>query len=368
MLGSAEKPLPFLQSSLELREAVAETNPREIRAKRDLARTCNNIGSAYFMLGSAERGLPFLRKSIDLWETVAQGDVHDVESKRDLAMSYSNLAQLYMKMLSPAKAIPLFEREVELREMFASADARNLQAQRELSQAYSKIARANESTAAPAQARLWYVKSLAIDEKWSELKPDTSRARRRIAATCEQIGCCAAQTEDWRAAVTYTRRAIEHARAASAIVRPDEPFQWDFSTTLSNLGRYQAAAGLLKEAISSFEEAITANPASARAYNDLAWVLATAWDDSLRDGKRALALATVSCDLAGSLGANQLDTLAAAYAATGNFADAVARQKEAVAAAGSSPASNLEQLRHRLKLYEFEVPYRLPKPDNSPKP
>ena len=53
--------------------------------------------------------------------------------------------------------------------------------------------------------------------------------------------------------------------------------------------------------------------------NNLAWVLATSPDDKLRDGKRAIELATKAAEVSNYETPHVLSTLAAAYAETGDF-------------------------------------------------
>jgi hypothetical protein len=57
--------------------------------------------------------------------------------------------------------------------------------------------------------------------------------------------------------------------------------------------------------------------------NDLAWLLATAPDEKCRDGKRAVELATKACSLTDYKDASLVDSLAAAYAETGDLEAAV---------------------------------------------
>ena len=51
------------------------------------------------------------------------------------------------------------------------------------------------------------------------------------------------------------------------------------------------------EAIADFEKALKLEPEDDGVLNNLAWVLATSPDDKLRDGKRAIELATKACEL-----------------------------------------------------------------------
>ncbi len=78
--------------------------------------------------------------------------------------------------------------------------------------------------------------------------------------------------------------------------------------------------------------------------NDLAWLLATCPDDSVRDGAKAVELAQDACDATEWKNAYYLDTLAAAYAELGNFEAAVKWSEKSMEFAGAEKA---QLARHR---------------------
>ena len=73
------------------------------------------------------------------------------------------------------------------------------------------------------------------------------------------------------------------------------------------------------KAIDDYTEAVRLDPKYALAYSKLASLLATCPDKSVRDGKQAVLVATRTCELTQWKNANDLDTLAAAYAEVGRF-------------------------------------------------
>ena len=111
------------------------------------------------------------------------------------------------------------------------------------------------------------------------------------------------------------------------------------------------------KAAEDYDKAVEINPDSAVGQNGLAWLLSTAPDDKVRDGKRALEAAKKACELTDHKNGGYLDTLAAAYAEVGQFDKAVEWQEKALKA-GDIPIKDLDAARQRLELYKAKKPYR----------
>jgi tetratricopeptide (TPR) repeat protein len=92
----------------------------------------------------------------------------------------------------------------------------------------------------------------------------------------------------------------------------------------------------------------------------LAWLLATCPDESRRDPSRAVFHAQQACRRTFERGRMALQSLAAAHAARGAFAEAVHWQQKAMAAPGWPPRDELEHSTAILKLYQDGKPYRSP--------
>lgn len=112
-----------------------------------------------------------------------------------------------------------------------------------------------------------------------------------------------------------------------------------------------------KEAIADFEIVVKEQPENDSILNNFAWVLATSPVDELRDGKRAIELATKACEVTDYEKPHILSTLAAAYAETGDFETAIKWSKKAVEM-GSDDEEVDEQLENELKSYQEKKPWR----------
>ena len=84
-----------------------------------------------------------------------------------------------------------------------------------------------------------------------------------------------------------------------------------------------------------------------------------------RDGKRAVELAARAAEATQHQNPGVLDTLAAAYAATGRYADAVKYQQQAIALAPEQAQSEFGQ---RLQRYQEKTPYVLPDKEEAVSP
>jgi cytochrome c-type biogenesis protein CcmH/NrfG len=119
------------------------------------------------------------------------------------------------------------------------------------------------------------------------------------------------------------------------------------------IGRGQAGAGL-----GALREAHRLQPANPQYANSLAWHLATLADPQSRDPKSALTLARRLNERAGARDPQILDTLAAAQAADGQFAEAVKTAETALQLATRQQREQLaEQIRSRLERYRDGRPY-----------
>ncbi len=125
---------------------------------------------------------------------------------------------------------------------------------------------------------------------------------------------------------------LQKGRVDEAITQYQKALQID-----SNVGKAHSTLGLallqkgkVGEAINQYQIALRIEPTDPAFQNNLAWLLATCSQASLRDGKKALQLARQANELAGGRNPTILHTLAAAFAETGRFADATRTAQEAI--------------------------------------
>jgi tetratricopeptide (TPR) repeat protein len=111
------------------------------------------------------------------------------------------------------------------------------------------------------------------------------------------------------------------------------------------------------KAIADFAKAIDLDPDYAFPHSRLAWHLATCKEAKVRNGKDAVIHAQKACELDRWQEPAFLETLAAAYAESGDFKEAVKWQKKAETLLGADKARQNEA-RQRLALYEKGEAFR----------
>jgi tetratricopeptide (TPR) repeat protein len=115
----------------------------------------------------------------------------------------------------------------------------------------------------------------------------------------------------------------------------------------------------VKEAISEYEQTLNLAPEDGAALNNLAWILATSSDASVRDGARAVTLATRAVQGSGGRNPIVVRTLAAAQAETGQFAEAIATAEAAKSLADTQRKPQLVRtLEEEITLYRAHEPVR----------
>jgi tetratricopeptide (TPR) repeat protein len=217
-------------------------------------------------------------------------------------------------------------------------------------------------------ARKRYPEALTNYLQALKLLPNYTNAHNNIAVTLENLG----RHDE---AVTHYQRALEldpklsaaHANyglilarqgdmagalphfAEAAKLEPDNA-QAQFHFGLGLLTQQQIAA-----ALDRFRVTIKLRPDWVPPMHTLAWTLATHETAALRNGSEAVALAERTCTLTKRADPVQLDTLAAAYAESGRFAEAIRTAEEARRLTTGKLAQEIDA---RLQLYRKNQAHR----------
>lgn len=237
-----------------------------------------------------------------------------------------------------------------------------------------------------AQTRIFMGMALAKQKKYDEavvqynaalkLDPDSAIAQNNLARILHTQGQFNAAIEHYKAALNLNPKlAIAHnnlgilllqqGRLASGTrqlrealkLKPDNAeTQFNLALALNQQAQWSEAAGLFREtldghandpkahyefavalahlkkpreAMSQYAAALLIQPDFPAALDGLAWILSTDANPDFRNGDEAVKMSRRACELTGNQDADKLKTLAAAYAETGRFGDAMDTLREA---------------------------------------
>ena len=146
-------------------------------------------------------------------------------------------------------------------------------------------------------------------------------------------------------------KAVEYCRKSLA----EQP---DYISPRANLAKALFELGDTPSAVKEYYKVIEYDAENLKALNFLAWIQATSRNGQLRKPQEALKLAQRAAKAADYKTAEVLDTLAVAYAATGDFEQAVTEADKAIALAESAGEAALAQrIARRRGLFKNGQPY-----------
>ena len=247
-----------------------------------------------------------------------------VTGENDVA--HNNLGFLFLRRGELDKAISEFQAALNIR-------SRNTETHYSLGAALIQ----NNLGNALARKQLW---DEAIDhlQEAVRLRPDYADAYFNLGSVLFQQGRIDQAIAQWQKALAIRPTDAEAHRSVASALRKQ---------------------GNVKEAISEYEQALNVVPEDSVALNNLAWILATSSDASMRDGARAVTLAVKAVQASGGRDPNFVRTLAAARAEAGQFAEAVATAEAAKALASTQSKPELaSRLEEEITLYRARIALR----------
>src|SRR5437773_7300297 len=292
--------LTFHQSAkyhdvITLYQATLAQNPKCWMAEYNLGLTLKNQGQL-------DQAIAHYRRAINIWP--------------DYVEAHYNLGGAYIEKGNIDEALAEYRRAIEIRPDDADSHNNYGSALRGLNQF--------------DQAENEYRRALS-------LQPQYLDARLNLASLLLQRG--------------RTAEAITNLETARRL-QPND------AVTHVALGLALMKNGQGSQAAAEFNRALQLAPDRVNALNGFAWLLATAADDSVRDGKRAVLLAERANALAGNNDPTILHTLAAGYAEARRFDEALQTARRAMKLASRADNNAVyNAIRDELPLYELGLPY-----------
>jgi len=328
-LGNALIPQSRFNEAIEQYQQALHINP-------DYAEAHNNLGNALALQGRYAEAIGQYQLALHI--------------NPEYLEAHYNLGDALMRSGRSEEAIDHFKKVLELRPGFAKA--------------HNKSGAALVQIGRPDEAIIHFQKAIEIDAGYADAHYNLARAlgeKGRLDEAVVQFQATIRMDPNNADAHGNLAKALAtQGKLAEAVGEYQRTIELIPNSALAHFrfGQALQAQRDFKAAITQFQKAIQLDPRQLPAYLDLAWLLATGPAASLRDGSEAVKLALQAERLAGSVSPQLLDTLAAAYAEAGRYADAIETAKRALnlnATQNNQPLA--EAIQARLKLYEAHAPY-----------
>jgi tetratricopeptide (TPR) repeat protein len=279
---------------------------KALQFKPDNARAHYNFGNALFEKGDVDEAITHYQEALQF--------------KPDFAEAHNNLGNALFQKGNMGEAITHLQQALQFKPDFAEA--------------HNNLGNILLQRGKTDDAIAHFQRAIAI-------QPDYAAAHYNLGTALFQKG----QMDE---AIVQFQRALA--------------IQPDYAKALNNLGNVLFQKGQLDEAIIQFQKALAIQPGFVEAQNGIAhiaWVLATSPDPSVRNGTKAVELAQQTDRLSGDKNPVMPATLAAAYAETGRFPEAITTVQRALQLASSqNNAAMAAALEAQLKLYQTGSAFR----------
>ncbi len=267
-----------------------------LRIKPDFADAQNNIGAALARQGKFDEAIQHLNEALKI--------------NPDSAEAHANLGFAFAKMGDNKQAIEHYLASLQI-------DAAQPETQYNLANLFIEKGELD-------QAVSHYQEAL-------KLKPEYLEARSNLAKALANQGKLEQAIELWQQLLQ---------------INPNEP------VVHNNLATAYYRLGDFDKAVSHWQNALRLNPDNVSVLGKLAWLLAACNNPKYRDPTSAFELAQRACELTNYSDPRLLDILAAAYAASGKFDDAVKTAEKALVIANLFGQKDLaSNINKRINLY-----------------
>jgi tetratricopeptide (TPR) repeat protein len=317
-------------------EAIAQYQ-QTLEIKPDCTEARNNLGLAYFKRGETEEAMA-------QYEKVLESKPSDAAARYNLGLALFQQGKLEAAIAQYREALKSQPDSAETRIALGFALSKNGEPEEAIVQYRKALEIAPENAGALSNLGNALLVKGDLDGAMACFKKATAINQLPVEAWYN-LGNGFLQRGQLDQAIASYQQAIK--------INPR------YADTCANLGVAYFKEGQTKQAMDAWQQALEINPGQLYVQNNLAWLLATTPDASLRNGTKAVALAAQANEMSGGGNPTVLHTLAAAYAEAGSY-------KLAASTARRSRELALEQkndtlaatLQNEIKLYEADSPVR----------
>ena len=241
--SEAARGLEYLQKSLAVNTELTAQAPDDWQVETDLAEIHNAIGGALEDRSEMAGALEHHRTALTIREKLLGIKPADHANRRGLSVSYENIGRVLSLTNNVRTALDNNAKAMALREALLAEDPTNADYRRILSISYQNNGDYKSFLQDNAGALESFRKKLALDEQSFAADPANAQARLDLGYCCLRMGELLAQSGDHAGAVPFYKRAVEMYKQNMAADPQDVTIGIRASIAVAHLGEELAKSG-----------------------------------------------------------------------------------------------------------------------------
>jgi tetratricopeptide (TPR) repeat protein len=141
---------------------------------------------------------------------LAEADPKNAEAQRDLSISYKKLGDMTLELGQAQIALEYYRKGFAINQKFAEAEPKNALAQRDLSYSYEKLGDATLKLGETKTAFEYYHMSMTISRKLAVAEPKSVYAQRELAICYENLAVAYRNIKDYESAAQWYQTMLDH--------------------------------------------------------------------------------------------------------------------------------------------------------------
>jgi serine/threonine-protein kinase len=274
--GNVSKANREYQLALGLSKRLADADPKDARAQRDLSFSFDKIGDVLLRQGKVQQALGQYREGLKIRQRLADADPKNAQAQRDLSISFDKIGNVLLRLGEAQKALEHFREGHKIAERLADADPRDAQAQRNLSLFFNRTGNVLLQQGEVQKALEHFREGRKIAQRLADADPKDALAQRDLFLSFNNIGNTLLQQGDVQKALEHFREMLKIAQRRADADPRNAQAQRDLSISFEKIGDLLLQQGKLQQALELYREDLKivqrcadADPRDAQAQRDL---------------------------------------------------------------------------------------------------
>ena len=275
-LGQTKDALDFFQKGLVVSQRLADADPKNAMIQHDLSVSFDRLGDVTRRLGQTKDALDFFQKGQVVSQRLADADPKNAVAQRDLSVNFNKLGDVTRQLGQTKDALDFYQKGLVVRQRLADADPKNADAQRDLSISFNNLGDVTLQLGQTEAALDFYHKYNVICQRLADADPKNAEAQRDLGISFNRLGNVTRELGQTEAALDfYHKYNVICQRLADADPK-NAMIQHDLGVSFNRLGDVTRRLGQTKDALDFYQKGLVvsqrladADPKNADAQTDL---------------------------------------------------------------------------------------------------